>query len=202
MSVATITPSGCKREQGEWERKKVPSKLVWQSHEFQGPSYNFVWTKGGAKPPVTSKSIICDLLSHTKVSDINKIDKVRAHAIAACSSGAHLLSHWPLSLWWKLILSAGTRATVTSDFPQFIFPRFPQVPIYLPTRLEGWTAGWVVHRLPLSGIIVRHVNHCTTKVLVSDQKKNVCLHVSWYWFWYFYSTRQSANSWFLFFMSH
>ena len=41
--------------------------------------------------------------------------------------GVHLPSHWPLSLWWKLICYPGYRVTVTSKSPQFTFPRWKKV---------------------------------------------------------------------------
>ena len=49
------------------------------------------------------------------------VGKVGAHGVAVCRCCAHLLSHWPLSLWWKLICYPGTQDTVTSECPQFTF---------------------------------------------------------------------------------
>ena len=61
--------------------------------------------------------------------------------------GHRLPSHRPLSLWWKVIRYPRTQGHCDIRVFTVYLPKLSEIPIYRPTRLRGWTAGWAVRWL-------------------------------------------------------
>ena len=98
--------------------------------------------------------------------------KCWVHAVAVCRCLIHLLSHWPWSLWWKVICYPGTQEHCDIRDSTVYLPQV-SLSTHLSTnpfgRMNSWVScvltAFVWDQTQASRYKVRRANHCTTEAL-------------------------------------
>ena len=80
----------------------------------------------------------------------------------ATNARAHLPSHWPFSLWWKLIRYGETLGHCDI--------RISTVDLSLGTHLP---TAFVWDRAQASGFVMRRTNHSTTELMLMNEEEDV-----------------------------